>query len=212
MQPELQPVEDGLSLGLPQGGLILWGFPPRLLLNSVEFRDLLDGLLSNGRPSALDLVDELAAHLDHAGLFAGHALAEQTIEHDEAIGMNGASVAREMTRRVLTLSIHAELVPSAGWSLPAPGALIAHVAPEPGGLGRVSAHLQFCRCIVRKKRRVRPDQRADVLGQRLQQSRCSSDPVAQREAMQIDPLTRVDPGLPIQRKVVAIFADQDVCQ
>ena len=54
------------------------------------------------------------------------------------------------------------------------------------------------------------DRRIWFQSQRRQQGRCASDPVAERGAMQIDPLARVDPGLPLQRQTIAIIADQHV--
>jgi len=168
--------------------------------------------LWNGRPGALGLVKKLAAHMDDVSLFASLSLTKQPIEPGVAVGMNGASIAREMIDRVLALAVHAELVPGTGRSRPTPGALIAHVAPESGGFGlcRVRPHLQLYGGVVCKQGWPRPDQFADVFGQRLQQGRCASDPVAERGAMQIDPLARVDPGLPLQRQTIAIIADQHV--
>ena len=49
-----------------------------------------------------------------------------------------------------------------------------------------------------------------MLGQRLQQGRCAPNPVAQRGAMQIHAFACVDPGLPLKRQMIAIFADQHV--
>lgn len=119
---------------------------------------------------------------------------------------------RKMVGGMLARPIDAELIPSAGWRVPAPRALVPHVAPEPGGFGlrRVGPHLQFNGGVVRKQGWTRPDQFADVRGQRLQQGRRAPDPVAQRGAMQIDAFACLDPGLPLKRQVIAIFADQDV--
>ncbi len=150
--------------------------------------------------------------MNHAGLFVSLAHTEQAIEPGKAVGMDRAGIAREMVGGVLTLAIDAELIPGTGWRCPAPRAFVADITPEPGGFGlcRVGAHLQFYRGVVGKQGGPRPDQFADVLGQRLQQGRCAPDPVAERGAVQINPFTCVDPGLPLKRQMIAIFADQHV--
>jgi hypothetical protein len=51
--------------------------------------------------------------VNHAGLFVSLSLAEQAIEPGKAIGMDRASIAREMVGGVLTLPINAELIPGA---------------------------------------------------------------------------------------------------
>ena len=68
--------------------------------------------LWNGRPGALGLVKELAAHMDHAGLLIGLSLTKQPIEPGKAIGMDRAGIARKMAGGVLALPIDAELIVS----------------------------------------------------------------------------------------------------
>lgn len=70
--------------------------------------------------------------------------------------------------------------------------------------------MQFYGGIVCKQGWPRPDQFADMLGQRLQQCRRAPNPVAERGAVQINPFAGVDLGLPLKRQVITIFADQHV--
>ena len=51
-----------------------------------------------------------------------------------------------------------------------------------------------------------------MVGQRLQECRRSPDPIGQCRPMQIDLLARVDPGLSVQWKMIAIFSDQHMRQ
>ena len=150
--------------------------------------------------------------MDHAGLLTGFAFAEQSVEPGEAIGMDRAGIACKMVGGVLALSINAELIPGAWWRCPAPRAFVPDITPKPGRFGfcRVSAHLQFYGSIVCKQGWPRPDQFADMLGQRLQQGRCAPDPVAERRAVQINPFAGVYLGLPLKRQVIAVFANQHV--
>ena len=51
-----------------------------------------------------------------------------------------------------------------------------------------------------------------MVGQRFQEGRRSPDPIGHRRKMKIDVLARVDPGLSVQWKMIAIFADQHMRQ
>ena len=93
----------------------------------------------------------------------------------------------------------------------APGPVIAGVDPEPAGLGAAAAGIEH------RDRRVVGEQRLrgeDVLGepglQRLQPPDGSADPVGERRAIQLDALPGEDLALPVERKVIAVFGDQDM--
>ena len=53
---------------------------------------------------------------------------------------------------------------------------------------------------------------SDGIGQRLQQRRRLADPVGQRRAIEVEPLAVEDLTLPIERQVVGVFGDQNICQ
>jgi hypothetical protein len=46
---------------------------------------------------------------------------------------------------------------------------------------------------------------------RSQQEGCTPDPIGQCRTVEFDALSSVDLGLPIKRKVIGIFGDQDLC-
>ena len=115
-----------------------------------------------------------------------------------------------MIDRMFALAIHAELRPRTGRGVPAPRAFIAHITPQPGGPGLpcLEPGLQFDRCVIGKKCRPRPDQLADMIGQRFQQSRAAPHPICECGTVQINLLAGEDFGLPVKRQVIAVFADQ----
>ena len=80
------------SLGLPQDRVFLERLTSRFLLHAVEDGDPLDHLLGDGGPVALIDLDELAAHMDHAGLFGGFVFSEQTVEPSIAVSMHASFV------------------------------------------------------------------------------------------------------------------------
>jgi hypothetical protein len=87
-----------------------------------------------------------------------------------------------MVDGMLALAICAELIPRAGRGITAPRAFIAHITPEPRGLRLLwlQLALQFDGRVIGKKRRACPDQLADMIGQRFQQSGAAPDPIGQR--------------------------------
>ncbi len=115
---------------------------------------------------------------------------------------------------MFALAIHAELIPGAGRGLAAPWPFVADIAPHPRRLGSagLASDLHLDRGVVREERGTGARQLADMVGQRFQECRRSPDPIGQRRPVQIDLLARVDPGLSVQWKMIAIFADQHMRQ
>jgi len=50
----------------------------------------------------------------------------------------------------------------------------------------------------------------DSLDQRRHQPSCLADPIGERCAIELDAFARIDAGLPIERKMIAVLADQNV--
>ena len=137
-------------------------------------------------------------------------LAEQPVEAGKSVGMHDARVAPEVGGRMGTLAIHAELVPSTGRGLTAPRPFVADIAPHPRGLGfaRLAPSLHLDRGVVCEQRMTDAHQLADMVGQRFQERRRSPNPIGQRRPVQIDLLAGINFGLPVEWKMVTIFADQ----
>ncbi len=64
------------------------------------------------------------------------------------------------------------------------------------------------RCVVRMDRRAVEDVPADRLGQRLQKGRTLAHPLGERRAVQVDAVALEDLALTVERKVVAVLADE----
>ena len=94
---------------------------------------------------------------------------------------------------------------------PVPGPVIAGIDPEPAGLGAASAGIEHRDRGVVGEQLLRGE---DMLGepclQRLQPPASSADPVGQRRAIELDALSGEDLALPVERKVIAVFGDQDM--
>ena len=116
---------------------------------------------------------------DHAGLFAREVGAEECVEAFVPICVDHALIPGQVIGGVFALAVGAELIPGAGWSLAAPGPLIADIAPEARGQGfaRLAAGLQFDRGVVGEERRTCADKITDVIGQGLQEGQGTATPV-----------------------------------
>ena len=90
------------------------------------------------RPSARPAIDghrRAAPDMGHAGDFADGAGAVEVLEAGVAVGMHRAAEAGEMVLGMLPLPVAREAIPCRRRRAPAPGALVAGIGPEPGGLG-----------------------------------------------------------------------------
>jgi hypothetical protein len=80
-------------------------------------------------------VEELAPHVCPAGRLSESAGLIQLIESGVAIGLQNAAEATQMLARVLALAIGRVAKQHRSVPAAAPGPLIAHVSPQPPGLG-----------------------------------------------------------------------------
>ena len=84
------------------------------VFHTIQLRNPLDGLLGNGGTLCGKHIDKLASDVGHAGHFRGFTFTEHAVETGIAIRMHPALITRQVLDRVLTLSIHCELIPNAG--------------------------------------------------------------------------------------------------
>ena len=113
-QPFFQIIEDGLCIFLTQSSTGLGRLAPCLFFHTIQLRNPLDGLLGNGGTLCGKHIDKLASDVGHAGHFRGFTFTAHAVETGIAIRMHPALITRQVLDRVLTLSIHCELIPNAG--------------------------------------------------------------------------------------------------
>ena len=90
-------------------------------------------------------------------------------------------------------------------------ALVAQIDPQPAGLGLAVAGRQHGhRRIVGMDHGARHHVLANPVSQRAQQPRRLAHPVGQGGAIEIEAVARVDLGLAIERKMVAVLRDEHV--
>ena len=158
-------------------------------------------------------VDELAPDMGHAGDFADGAGAVKVFEACIAVGMHPAAEAGEMVLGVLALTVTGEPIPGGGRGRATPGAFVARIGPEPGGLGLAGAGRQHADGrVIGKNRLSRQDMSSDCIGQGLQQGSGFANPICERRTVQIKPFAVKDLALAVERQMIGIFADQHMNQ
>ena len=91
-------------------------------------------------------------------------------------------------------------------------AIVGHDGPEVAALGGLAARVQHRRAGLVDEDAVRAAQMGlHVIDDRHQVETGAADPVAERAAIQIDPLSLEDLGLAVKRKVVAELGHDDPC-
>ncbi len=127
--------------------------------------------------------------------------------------MHPAFVSREVADRMLAFAVDGELVPGTGWRLPGPGPLIADIGPDTRRLGLLlPRRLHLDRGIISEQGAALPDDPPDCISQRFQKRGRTAHPIRHGRAVQIDAFAGVDLRLPVQGKMVGVFADQHMRQ
>lgn len=127
--------------------------------------------------------------------------------------MNDALEVCQMGRGPLGLPIGAVEIKCCRRIASASRSIIAGVDPKPAGPGAATARIEH------RHRRVVGEQclsGADVLGetglQRLQPPDGAANPIGEGRAIELDTLPGEDLALPVERKVIAVFGDQDMIE
>jgi len=116
-----------------------------------------------------------------------------------------------MGDRPLGLSVGRVDVDDARRISAAPWSIVARIGPELTGLGAPTARIEhWRRRLVSKQPGRSLELDEQPLVNRAQKPGGAADPVGKRRAIEVDPLAGVDLGLPVERKVIGVFGDQDL--
>ena len=154
-------------------------------------------------------IDKLASDVGHAGHFRGVTFTEHAVETGIAIRMHPALITRQVLDRVLTLSIHCELIPNAGrcpsstagqivclcacGARAGPWSFVSDIGPDAGCPGLFVSwgqHLQWG--IICKQGCAIFGPFCNGLGQWFQKPGRFAHPICHSRAIQIDTLTGID--------------------
>jgi hypothetical protein len=116
-----------------------------------------------------------------------------------------------MCDRSLGLAVRREQINSCRRFRSAPRPLLACVDPEPSRLGSPTARIEYRdRRVIGKEMVGGEHVLAQPFVQSLEPPACAANPTSERRAAEIGAMTVEDLRLPIERKMIAVFADQHV--
>ncbi len=187
--------------------------PAHARFDGVEFADPAQGLGRHRRASRFGDLVELAPYMRPTGGENDISIAGQPLESRVTVNVQDAFEVREMRHRSLGFPVRREQIDRRRWRGAAPWSLLAGIDPQPSRLGSSTARIEH------RDRRVVGEQMvggehvfAQSFMQRFQPPTRAANPSDQRRASEIDAVPRKDLRLPIKRRVIAIFADQHLCE
>jgi hypothetical protein len=148
-----------------------------------------------------------------AGGLGDPVAGEQLVEPGIAVGVDDAAEGLQMRLRMLALAVGRIEEQRRRRARAGERPLVAHVDPEPSGLGLAGARRQHRHRRVVDMQGVRGHR---LSGERINQRRQSrgrrTDPAGQGRGLQADALAGEDLGLAVERQVVVVLRDDDVRQ
>lgn len=128
-----------------------------------------------------------------------------------AIDLQDPDEALKVPERLLGLAVGRIEIGDAGRIDPAPGAIVARIGKQLTRLGAAASGIEHRRRrLVGKELVGRLQPLEQPLVDRSEQEGCLADPVGERRPIQVHALARVDLGLAVERKMVGVFADQNM--
>ena len=212
LEPAFEVVHQGERVFLTDAQSELWRAPSDAVLDAVERGVAQQDFLGDRRARRLVDIEEVPAGVNvAAGDLDGRV--EPAVVGPVAIAMKDAFERREMIGGVMVSPVLFVDVGDGRWPVAPPRSFISCVGPEVAGLGPASAGIEdwdggFVTEDDRRGQNVGHDKIVD----RLHEEADLSDPEAQGLAVKLDPLALEAFGLPIERKIVAVFVDDDACQ
>jgi hypothetical protein len=179
------------------------------VLDLVERRDALQRGGGKRRAGGGVEVEELAPHMRPARHLAHSVLPIELVEPGIAVGLQDAVEAGEMAQRVLGAAVRAVAVEGRRRGRATPGPVVAHIDPQPPGLGPAGTRCQNRHGgVVAMDLVGRQHMAGDRVDQRPQRPGRLANPAGERRPAEINPAAGEDLGLAIERQVRAVLVDQ----
>ena len=211
LEPDLQLFDKRFGERPPLGHSERGGQAADARLDGTEFANSPQHLSRNRRAICLEEFVEVAPRMRPTSGQDDVASGLQPLEPGVAIDVEDSRELLQMRRRTLALAIRRKHKDGCRRSGSAPRSLVTRVHPKPSSLGAAATGIEHRdRRIVGKQMIRRKDIRAELFVQSVEPPACTANPSGQRRAIELNTVTREDLRLPVQRRVVAIFADQDL--
>src|SRR5262249_18795659 len=213
LKPDLQLFNQRLGERSPLGHAERRRLATDALLDRIELSNSPQCLGCNGRVGCLEEFIEVASRMDPTCSEGDVAACLQSLETGIAIDMEHPREVLQMRRWSCALAIGREYKDCSRRCRAAPRPLVTCVHPKPSGLGAAATRIKHRHWRVVSKQMIRrKDVGAESFVQCVKPPACTTDPSGQRRTIEINAETRKDLRLSVQRRVIAIFADQDLCE
>lgn len=127
--------------------------------------------------------------------------------------MQNAFEVIEMRRRTLGITVRRVKINRRGRLRTAPRPLLTRIDPQTPRLRPPASGIKYWNaCVVGEEMVGRKDISAQTLVQGFKPPTGAADPAAERRAFDFNAMTGKDLRLPIERRVIAILADKDMCE
>ncbi len=211
IEPDVQRVDDRFGEGPAFGKTVVRRLAADARLDRIELADPAQGFCCHGRRGGFGHIVELASRVaptrrERDALFVGQLL-EASVSVDMQVALEGG----KMCDCSLGLAVGCEQVDGGRRFGSAPRPLLARVHPKPSRLGSSAARIEYRdRRVIGKEMVGGEHVLAQPFVQGLEPPACAANPARERRAAEIDAVTVEDLRLPIERKMIAVFADQHV--
>jgi len=202
-QPDMQRVHDRPTSLLPDPLPMIGGMAADLSFDRVERRDAGQHFGRQRRLCRSMELEELAPHMRPAERQPHRSvgtIARQPLEPGIAVDLQHAREASQVHGGALPLPVFGIDIGGRRMRRTAPRPVVDGIAPQPAGLGPAPTRVEHRQCRVVGEQFLRRQHRAEhQLVERRQPPAGAANPIAQRRAINRDPLPRQHLRLPVER-------------
>lgn len=208
-QQDLQSVDDRLGERPSRGQPVRRRLNTHLRFDGIEAGDPTQSLVRQRRIRGLHNLIQLASYMGPPGGEHDVASCRQPLEAGIAIDVQHSLEVFQMRYPAVPPSVRREDVDRRGWRRSAPWPLVTRIDPKPPGLRSSAAWIEDRHWRVVGEQMIGGEHvLAQAIVQRLEPPARAADPAGESRALQFDTVAGEDLRLPIERSVVAVFADQ----
>src|SRR3974390_1039086 len=211
LQPRLHRFDDRLGAGLAGALASLGALAANVALDVIERADAREHLGGDRRGRCRLDLEEATAHMRPTEGERDIAGFRQSLIGAVAVDLQQAFEAGKMSGWPFVLAVRRIDVSDAGRLGSAPRAIVAGVGPKLPDLGSSSTRIEHRRRRLVGEKPCRALQRFEqTLMHGAQLIGGAADPIGERRAIELDPLSRVNLRLSIERQMVGVFGDDDM--
>jgi hypothetical protein len=209
LEPGVQSVDDRLGAAATSRKPLGWRLNVNVSFDGIEFADTAQGLYRDRRVRGLRHFIELPSRLAPACGEHNVPFLRQRLEPGVTVDMKNAAEVLEMRSRTFSFAVWRIQIDRGRRLRPAPCSLLAGVGRKPSSLSAPSTWIKHRYGRVIGEQMIRSEYvSCKAFVQRLEPPAGTANLSSERRTRKIDPVAAEDLRLTVERRVIAIFADQ----